>query len=89
MYEPAATKTELLQAIADSGGGDPYRMVSAIVRGTYVTVDRWCNELLADGFVTGDADIPYVECTAKGRRLLSVYEKVLAGEEIIMVKADG
>ena len=87
MDKVANTKTELLQVIAESGGGDPYNMVGVLVRG--VAVDRWCNELVADGFVTGDPDVPYVECTARGRRWLSVYEKVLAGEKIVMVKADG
>ena len=83
MYEPAATKTELLQAISDSGGGDPYRMAAGLVRG--VAIDRWCNELFEDGFITGDPDnavegavnlAPYAEVTLKGQRWLNAYDLV-------------
>ncbi len=74
MNKVANTKTELLQVIAESGCGDPYNMVSGIVRG--VTVDRWCDELVSDGFITGDPDKPHVECTARGRRWLRAYRWV-------------
>ena len=84
MIDFARNKTELLQVIANTGGGDPYNMVSGIVRG--VAVDRWCNELFADGFITGDPDnavegaanlAPYAEITARGQRWLAVYDDVM------------
>ena len=79
IYKPAATKTELLQAIADSGGGDPYRMTTGPVRG--VAIDRWCNELLSDGFITGDPDKPHATITPRGERWLNAYDLVKRGEE--------
>ena len=84
MIDFARNKTELLQVIANTGGGDPYNMVSGIVRG--VAVDRWCNELFSDGFITGGEEkrwrsaanlAPYVEITSKGQRWLAVYDDVM------------
>ena len=83
----ASTKSELLQAIAVSGGGDPYNMVSGIVRG--VAVDRWCNELFADGFITGDGSIPYAEVTPNGKRWLYFYDIVQSGEPLTDEKMAG
>ena len=72
MAKLASTKNELLKAIAGNGGGNPYEMVSGIVR--LRAVDKWCNQLMDDGLIAGQPtdDGGYAEVTDLGKRWLEV-----------------
>ena len=74
----ADSKDDLLRLLVKYPGVDPYSAVSGIVR--MVAVDRWCNELMNDGFVfcweDDDGKDTWCTVTPKGREYAALLKRM-------------